>query len=53
MTDGHVNNLAQIDAYYLQRAIELAERGRGLVEPNPLVGAIITLDNRPVSSGWH
>lgn len=53
MTDGPVNNLSQIDIYYLHRAIELAEQGRGLAEPNPLVGAIITLDNRPVSSGWH
>jgi diaminohydroxyphosphoribosylaminopyrimidine deaminase / 5-amino-6-(5-phosphoribosylamino)uracil reductase len=35
------------------RALELAERGRGHVEPNPLVGAVLVRDGRVVGEGWH
>ncbi len=38
---------------WMQRALELAERGRGYVEPNPLVGAIVVRDHRIVGEGWH
>lgn len=41
------------DADYMQRALELAERGRGLVEPNPLVGAVVVRDGVVVGEGWH
>ncbi|MSQ94131.1 MAG: bifunctional diaminohydroxyphosphoribosylaminopyrimidine deaminase/5-amino-6-(5-phosphoribosylamino)uracil reductase RibD [Gemmataceae bacterium] len=34
-------------------ALELAERGRGHVEPNPLVGAVIVRDGKVVGEGWH
>ena len=37
----------------MQRAIELAERGRGYVEPNPLVGAVVVRDGKIVGEGWH
>jgi diaminohydroxyphosphoribosylaminopyrimidine deaminase/5-amino-6-(5-phosphoribosylamino)uracil reductase len=37
----------------MQRALELAERGRGWVEPNPLVGAVVVRDERAVGEGWH
>src|ERR671936_489734 len=37
----------------MQRALALAERGRGMVEPNPLVGAVVVRDNRLVGEGWH
>ncbi|MBX9678502.1 MAG: bifunctional diaminohydroxyphosphoribosylaminopyrimidine deaminase/5-amino-6-(5-phosphoribosylamino)uracil reductase RibD [Gemmataceae bacterium] len=37
----------------MARAIELAERGRGRVEPNPLVGAVVVRDGRIVGEGWH
>ena len=36
------------------RAIELARRGEGFVEPNPQVGAVVlTADGRVVGEGWH
>jgi len=35
------------------RALELAERGRGHVEPNPLVGAVVVRDEQIVGEGWH
>jgi diaminohydroxyphosphoribosylaminopyrimidine deaminase/5-amino-6-(5-phosphoribosylamino)uracil reductase len=41
------------DLIWMRRAIELAERGRGWVEPNPLVGAVIVCDNQIVGEGWH
>ncbi|MGR3220358.1 MAG: bifunctional diaminohydroxyphosphoribosylaminopyrimidine deaminase/5-amino-6-(5-phosphoribosylamino)uracil reductase RibD [Candidatus Anammoxibacter sp.] len=34
-------------------ALGLAEKGRGLVEPNPLVGAVIVKDGRIVGKGYH
>jgi diaminohydroxyphosphoribosylaminopyrimidine deaminase/5-amino-6-(5-phosphoribosylamino)uracil reductase len=37
----------------MQRALALAERGRGYVEPNPLVGAVVVRDGRLVGEGWH
>ncbi len=37
----------------MERAIGLAERGRGLVSPNPLVGAVVVSEGRIVGEGWH
>jgi diaminohydroxyphosphoribosylaminopyrimidine deaminase/5-amino-6-(5-phosphoribosylamino)uracil reductase len=37
----------------MRRALELAERGRGHVEPNPLVGAVVVRDGQLVGEGWH
>ena len=38
----------------LQRALELAERGRGRVEhTHPLVGAVVVLDGEVVGEGWY
>jgi diaminohydroxyphosphoribosylaminopyrimidine deaminase/5-amino-6-(5-phosphoribosylamino)uracil reductase len=41
------------DEVRMARALSLAEKGRGYVEPNPLVGAVIVHDNRVVGEGWH
>ena len=40
-------------ATYLQRAIELAERGRGTTRPNPVVGAVVVAGAEVVGEGWH
>jgi diaminohydroxyphosphoribosylaminopyrimidine deaminase/5-amino-6-(5-phosphoribosylamino)uracil reductase len=37
----------------LDRALELAERGRGTTRPNPVVGAVVVRDGRVVGEGWH
>ncbi len=38
----------------MMRAVELAERGRDTVLPNPVVGAVlIDADGRVVGEGWH
>jgi diaminohydroxyphosphoribosylaminopyrimidine deaminase/5-amino-6-(5-phosphoribosylamino)uracil reductase len=41
------------DEAYIERAIELAERGRGLVSPNPMVGAVVVAGGVVVGEGWH
>jgi len=37
----------------LERALELAERGRGTTYPNPVVGAVVVSDGEVVGEGWH
>ncbi|HLW65146.1 MAG TPA: bifunctional diaminohydroxyphosphoribosylaminopyrimidine deaminase/5-amino-6-(5-phosphoribosylamino)uracil reductase RibD [Gemmataceae bacterium] len=41
------------DNKWMQRALELARRGQGHVEPNPMVGAVIVRDGLAVGEGWH
>lgn len=38
---------------YMRRAIELAKRGLGRVNPNPLVGAVIVKDDHIIAEGYH
>lgn len=45
--------LTENDRHFLERAIALAERGRGLTSPNPLVGAVVVRDGRVVGEGFH
>ncbi len=45
--------MSDADLAWMRRALQLAERGRGHVEPNPLVGAVIVRDEREISAGWH
>jgi diaminohydroxyphosphoribosylaminopyrimidine deaminase/5-amino-6-(5-phosphoribosylamino)uracil reductase len=37
----------------LERALELAERGRGTTRPNPVVGAVVVKGGAVVGEGWH
>jgi len=38
---------------YMQIAIDLAKKGCGWVNPNPMVGAVIVKDNEIIGSGYH
>ena len=38
---------------FLERALELAERGRGTTHPNPIVGAVVVSGDEIVGDGWH
>ena len=38
---------------YMRRAIELAAKGEGHTDPNPLVGAVIVKDGRIIGEGYH
>lgn len=37
----------------MRRALRLARRGLGRVEPNPMVGCVLVNDGRIVGEGWH
>jgi len=41
------------DVHYMNRALELAEFGRGHTSPNPLVGAVLVKDGRIIGEGYH
>lgn len=41
------------DEFFLARALELAARGRGAVEPNPLVGCVLVKDELVIGEGFH
>ncbi|MGQ9836467.1 MAG: bifunctional diaminohydroxyphosphoribosylaminopyrimidine deaminase/5-amino-6-(5-phosphoribosylamino)uracil reductase RibD [Cyanobacteriota bacterium] len=42
-----------MDDYYMQRALQLAEKGCGSTRPNPLVGAVIVKDGQILAEGYH
>ena len=41
------------DEKYMYRAIELARKGEGFTNPNPMVGAVIVKDGRVIGEGYH
>ncbi|MCD8083326.1 MAG: bifunctional diaminohydroxyphosphoribosylaminopyrimidine deaminase/5-amino-6-(5-phosphoribosylamino)uracil reductase RibD [Clostridiales bacterium] len=41
------------DSDYMRRALALAKKGAGHVNPNPMVGAIIVKDGRIIGEGYH
>lgn len=43
--------MAEIE--YMRRALELAEKGMGRTNPNPMVGCVLVKDGRIVAEGYH
>src|SRR5438105_2698575 len=43
----------RFDSRMMLRAIDLARRGQGFVEPNPMVGCVIVQGEEVVGEGWH
>jgi len=41
------------DEKLMQRALRLAQKGIGSVEPNPAVGCLIVKDGQVIGKGWH
>jgi len=41
------------DSNMMLRALGLARRGQGFVEPNPMVGCVIAAGEEVVGEGWH
>ena len=39
--------------FYMRRCLELASKGKGSVNPNPLVGCVIVKDSKIISEGFH
>ena len=48
-----LNMVRQEDIEYMRRAMELAERGVGFTNPNPMVGALIVKGGKVIGEGWH
>lgn len=42
-----------MDEYYMTKAIALAKKGRGKVNPNPMVGAVIVKNGQIIGEGYH
>jgi len=38
---------------YIKRCLELAEKSKGFVSPNPMVGAVLVYNNRIIGEGRH
>ena len=43
----------ETDEYYMSLALSLAEKGRGKVSPNPMVGAVVVRDGKVIGQGYH
>jgi diaminohydroxyphosphoribosylaminopyrimidine deaminase/5-amino-6-(5-phosphoribosylamino)uracil reductase len=42
-----------MDEIYMQRCIDLALLGSGMVSPNPMVGAVLVYNSTIIGEGWH
>jgi diaminohydroxyphosphoribosylaminopyrimidine deaminase/5-amino-6-(5-phosphoribosylamino)uracil reductase len=42
-----------IDEQYMQRCLDLAQKGAGFVAPNPMVGAVLVYEEKIIGEGWH
>lgn len=42
-----------MDTQYMDLALKLAENGKGYVNPNPMVGAVVVKDGEIIGKGWH
>lgn len=47
------DSFTDMDRRHMARALELASRGLGRVEPNPMVGAVLVRDGVAIAEGWH
>ena len=45
--------MLKYDEYFMKKALCLAEKGRGFVSPNPLVGAVIVRNSEIIGNGYH
>jgi diaminohydroxyphosphoribosylaminopyrimidine deaminase/5-amino-6-(5-phosphoribosylamino)uracil reductase len=47
------NDLLKTETKYMRKAINLAKKGAGWVNPNPMVGAVLVKDGRIIGEGYH
>ncbi|MFW6410207.1 MAG: bifunctional diaminohydroxyphosphoribosylaminopyrimidine deaminase/5-amino-6-(5-phosphoribosylamino)uracil reductase RibD, partial [Halanaerobiales bacterium] len=41
------------DSYYMQKALDLAQKGKGTTSPNPMVGAVVVKNDVIIGQGYH
>ncbi|MCL4139494.1 UNVERIFIED_CONTAM: hypothetical protein GTU68_018132 [Idotea baltica] len=39
--------------HFMERALELAQKGEGSVSPNPMVGCVLVHNDIIIGEGWH
>jgi diaminohydroxyphosphoribosylaminopyrimidine deaminase/5-amino-6-(5-phosphoribosylamino)uracil reductase len=47
------NSRRRLDEHFMRMALSLAERGTGLVSPNPKVGCVLVKEGAVVGWGYH
>ena len=50
---GSIMAYSDEDVVFMTKALEVAERGRGKVRPNPIVGCVLVKDGDIIAEGWH
>jgi len=48
-----MNSTDSIDERYMRLALDLAHKGKGYTNPNPIVGAVVVKDGKIVGQGYH
>jgi diaminohydroxyphosphoribosylaminopyrimidine deaminase / 5-amino-6-(5-phosphoribosylamino)uracil reductase len=48
-----IASMTDVHEQFMQMALQLAQEGRGAVEPNPMVGVVIVRGDRVLASGHH
>jgi diaminohydroxyphosphoribosylaminopyrimidine deaminase/5-amino-6-(5-phosphoribosylamino)uracil reductase len=48
-----MNKKDPIHIKFMQRCLDLANKGLGQTYPNPLVGSVLVYNGKIVSEGWH
>jgi diaminohydroxyphosphoribosylaminopyrimidine deaminase/5-amino-6-(5-phosphoribosylamino)uracil reductase len=48
-----MSEFSEQDCTYMRRALELAAKGKGSAEPNPMVGCVIVKNGRIIGEGYH
>lgn len=51
--EGMARTWTDEDRSFMERALLVAERGRGRVSPNPIVGCVLVKDGAVIAEGWH
>jgi len=50
---GRENRFSDQDVLFMHLALKLGEKGLGLTEPNPMVGAVVVKKGKIISTGYH
>lgn len=50
---GPLSANVELDRRMMRRALAIAKRGRGYVEPNPMVGCVMVRNGRIIGEGYH
>ncbi len=49
----NIQNYSALDIKFMERALRLAAKAKGMTSPNPMVGAVIVKNGKIISEGFH